>query len=159
MIETGRRPPRLLLVAAAALDSFLAAMGILVAGNALAPQAQKGVIEIFHLDVRPDGARDVLQRVAVLALLLPVLALQSKAGLSTVVKALAVHSHQGECQTVMVHMTACAILLALGGLVHPRMISGSRLQASSNLDMTLQAFEIACTGSKIVAGRALRHAL
>jgi hypothetical protein len=125
------------LVATAALGAHLPPVRILVAGSALAAKSQERPVDILHFDLRPRAGCDVLGGVAALALLFAMLTLQDETRLGRMVKALAVQTGERKSETIMFHMTARAILLAVGNPVHARVISRVRFHPALNLDVAL----------------------
>ncbi|MDR3701529.1 MAG: hypothetical protein P4L56_17910 [Candidatus Sulfopaludibacter sp.] len=90
--EPLRRLPCFLGVATSALSPQLTAMLVLMTERALLAQPQKRSVQILHLDFSPGSHGNSSLRVATLARLLAMFALQQKPGLSKVVESLAVQT-------------------------------------------------------------------
>ena len=155
--EPGCRLPGSEFVTVAARLVLLPAVNILVAGNTLPCESQKGPVDVLDLDFRAGTRRDVARRVTTLARQCPVFALQSESGARGVVEVPAVQPRENEVPAVMFHMAARAVLLSGSELIDASMKAGSRRETLLDLGMTFETDEAACA-PKIVAGGALGYA-
>lgn len=155
--EPGCRLPGSEFVTVAACRALLPAVNILVAGNTLPCESQKGPIDVLDLDFRAGTRPDVARCVATFARHCPVLALQREARACGVVEVPAVQPRENEVPAVMFHMAARAVLLSGSELIDASMKAGSRREALLDLGMTFETDE-APGAPEIVAGSALGYA-
>jgi hypothetical protein len=159
MIESGSGLEAVLRVAVQAIGAELALMLVLVAVQALAAKTEERPVQIFQLDLGLGSSGDMSGNVTLLALLLGVLAGQGKAGLGEVIELLTVEINQRSSLPLMFLMTTPAIGLAGKAFVVIRVKARVGLHPAADFGVTLETFEAAGSGSKLVTGRAFGHAL
>jgi len=128
-------------MAASTLCTELPLVLILVTGEAIAAEAQKGPVVILHLDFGTRRRGDLFFVVTAFALLLKVLSDERIAGLRKVIEAFAVEAREYVAFAVVFHMAACAILLTDFAIEDTRVKSGLRFYPAPDFGMTVKTGE------------------
>ena len=159
VIESRCRLPRLLRMTSRTRRPQLPRVRIGVATRALAPQPEERVLRIFDLDLHLRFRRHILRRMAALAFLLAMFSFQRETCAGSVIEILAVQPDQLELLSVVFNVAARAVGFRSGRRVSPRVISGARVDAALDLDVTLQALESERAAAQPVTETALRDAI
>jgi hypothetical protein len=159
VIESRSRIERILRMAAEAIGAELPLMLILMTrGTGVPAQTEERMIQIFEFDLRLDGSWNLSRDMTGRAFLLLVLANQRKACLREVVEGLAVQTNKRGRLALVFLMTSLAIRLARKAFVIAPVKACPGFYSAFDLDVALQAFELARRRSKFVAGPALDNA-
>ena len=159
MIERGDGFPILLAVAASAVGSKLPLMLVLMASEAFAFQAEKRLIRILHLYLRPRRRGDFLRVVASLAFLRAMFSLEREARFRRVIERLALQTDKREFLAVVFRVTSSAIGLIRRGLVGVRVKAGVFVDPALNFGVTIETLQRSRACAEVVAGDTVGHAL
>lgn len=138
MVETAGGLPAFGRMALGAIRTELALMLVLMAGVAFAAQTKERVIHIFHFDLCTRGSRNVFRSMAGLTGNGPVFAFQFESGLGFVLEGFAVEADQAELRTIVLAVTAGAVLLPAGCTKCPGVKSSLCGYAPLDLGMAFQ---------------------
>ena len=146
-------------MAAGAVVAKLTPMPVLVATQAVAPEAEEGMVQVLDLDFGARAGGNLLLVVTRLTFLLVMRAFQHKSGLGSVIEARAIQASEDKSTTVMFHMAAHTIDLSIQRLVGASVKARVGSDPPADFRVTIETLEAARTGAEIVARGAPGHTL